>query len=88
MTATDTVIEVSDNGKGFEVDLVLAQGHGLGNMVSRAKKIGARLKIHSQPAKGTSVFIEVPLNERRAESSHSASTVDSSSNATQRVHVG
>ena len=88
MTATDTVIEVSDNGKGFEVDLVRAQGHGLGNMVNRAKKIGARLKVQSQPSKGTSVFIEVPLNEARAESSHSASIVDSSSNATQRAHVG
>lgn len=88
MTATDTVIEVSDNGKGFEVDLVRAQGHGLGNMVNRAKKIGARLKIQSQPSKGTSVFIEVPLNEAQAESSRSASIVDSSSNATQRIHVG
>ncbi|HNP59539.1 MAG TPA: ATP-binding protein [Nitrospirales bacterium] len=88
MTATDTVVEVSDNGKGFEVDLVRAQGHGLGNMVNRAKKIGARLKIHSQPSKGTSVFIEVPLNEAPAENRHSASTVDSSSNATQRAPVG
>ncbi len=88
MTATDTVIEVSDNGKGFEVDLVRAQGHGLGNMVNRAKKIGARLKIHSQPSKGTSVFIEVPLNEASSDSSHSASMVDSSLNATKNVHVG
>jgi two-component sensor histidine kinase len=88
MTATDTVIEVSDNGKGFEVDLVRAQGHGLGNMVNRAKKIGARLKIHSQPSKGTSVLIEVPLNEASSDSSPSASMVDSSLNATKNVHVG
>jgi len=88
MTATDTVIEVADNGKGFEVDLVRAQGHGLGNMVNRAKKIGARLKIHSQPSKGTSVFIEVPLNESPSDDSHSESTLHSSSNATQNVHVG
>ncbi|GJL68113.1 MAG: hypothetical protein NPIRA06_07480 [Nitrospirales bacterium] len=88
MTTTDTVVEVSDNGKGFEVDLVGAQGHGLGNMVKRAKKVGARLKIHSQPSKGTSVFIEVPLHEAPAENRHSASTVDSSSNATQGVPVG
>ncbi|MCA9420272.1 MAG: hypothetical protein KC592_04595 [Nitrospira sp.] len=88
MTATDTVIVVSDNGKGFEVDLVRAQGQGLGNMVNRAKKIGARLKIHSQPSKGTSVFIEVPLNEVPSDGSHSSSTVHSSSNSTQNVQVG
>ncbi|MCA9498705.1 MAG: hypothetical protein KC588_05870 [Nitrospira sp.] len=87
-TPTDTVIEVSDNGKGFEVDLVRAQGHGLGNMVNRAKKIGARLKIHSQPSKGTSVFIEVPLKESLSDSSHSASKVDSSLNPSKNVHVG
>ncbi len=87
-TPTDTVIEVSDNGKGFEVDLVRAQGHGLGNMVNRAKKIGARLKIHSQPSKGTSVFIEVPLNEASSDRSHSASKVDSSLNPSKNVQVG
>ncbi len=87
-TPTDTVIEVSDNGKGFEVDLVRAQGQGLGNMVSRAKKIGARLKIHSQPSKGTSVFIEVPLNESSPDISHSTTMVDSSLNATKNVPVG
>lgn len=87
-TPTDTVIEVSDNGKGFEFDLVRAQGHGLGNMVNRAKKIGARLKVHSQPSKGTSVFIEVPLNEPSSDNSHSTSMVPSSSNATKNAHVG
>ncbi|HSF10153.1 MAG TPA: ATP-binding protein, partial [Nitrospirales bacterium] len=87
-TPTDTVIEVSDNGKGFEVDLVGAQGHGLGNMVNRAKKIGARLKIHSQPSKGTSVVIEVPLNEASSDRSHSASIVDASLSASKNVHVG
>ena len=55
-------LEINDNGRGFEVDLVEAQGHGLGNMVARAKKIGARLKIHSRPKHGTQIHIEVPLN--------------------------
>jgi signal transduction histidine kinase len=55
-------LEILDNGKGFEVDLVEAQGHGLGHMVARAKKIGARFKIHSQPKRGTRVQIELPAN--------------------------
>ena len=87
MTATDMVLEVSDNGKGFEVDLVQAQGHGLGNMVHRAKKIGARLIVHSQLSKGTSVFIEVPLNGKPSDGNHSVSSSHSSSDATRKVPV-
>ncbi len=87
MTATDMVLEVSDNGKGFEVDLVQAQGHGLGNMVHRAKKIGARLIVHSQLSKGTSVFIEVPLNGKPSDGKHSVSSSHSSSDATRKVPV-
>jgi len=56
------VMEIGDNGNGFEVYLVEAQGHGLGNMVARAKKIDARLKIHSRPHHGTSIQVEIPLN--------------------------
>lgn len=55
------VLEIKDNGRGFEVDLVEAQGHGLGNMVARAKQIGAKLKIQSQPQMGTRVVVEVPV---------------------------
>lgn len=63
-TETARILEISDNGKGFEVDLVGAQGHGLGNMVLRAKNINARLKVHSQPKKGGTVIIEIPLDEK------------------------
>ena len=55
-------LEIVDNGTGFEVDLVEAQGRGLGNMVVRAKQIGARLKINSRPKQGTRILIEIPLN--------------------------
>lgn len=88
MTATDMVLEVSDNGKGFEVDLVRAQGHGLGNMVYRAKKIGARLKVHSQLSKGTSVFIEIPLKGKSSDGTYPVSSPQSSSDAIRKVSVG
>jgi signal transduction histidine kinase len=87
LTATDIILEVSDNGRGFEVDLVRAQGHGLGNMVNRAKKIGARLKVHSQLSKGTSVFIEVPLNGKPSDDSHSVSSLHSSMDSTRKIPV-
>ena len=55
-------IELSDNGKGFDVQ---ATGHGLGlrNLVSRAKMIDANLSVNSSPGAGTSVIIAFnPLN--------------------------
>jgi len=82
------VFEVSDNGKGFEVDLVGAQGHGLGNMVLRAKEIGARLKIHSQPNKGTTVLIELPLNEASSSPNYSVGTSKTSMKEAHKVPVG
>ncbi len=60
LTESHIIFEVSDNGKGFEFDLVAAQGHGLGNMAFRAKEIGASLKVQSQPNKGTIILVELP----------------------------
>ena len=61
-------LEIRDNGHGFEVDLVEAQGNGLGNMVARARKIGARLKVNSKSKQGTRVYVEVPINQPPVES--------------------
>ena len=66
--AKAVALEVKDNGHGFEVDLVEAQGNGLGNMVSRARKIGARLKINSKAKQGTRVHVEVPIAQESVES--------------------
>ena len=60
VSESQVTFEVSDNGKGFEFDLVGAQGHGLGKMALRAKEIGARLKVNGQPNKGTTIVIELP----------------------------
>lgn len=56
-------VEIKDNGRGFEVDLVEVQGRGLGSMIARAKKIGAKLKIHSRPKEGTRILVEVPVHD-------------------------
>jgi two-component sensor histidine kinase len=87
MRDTDMILEVSDDGKGFEVDLVRAQGHGLGSMVNRAKKIGARLKVHSQLSKGTSVLIEVPLSGKLSDGRNPVSSANPSLNANRKVPV-
>jgi len=85
---TQILLEVSDNGKGFEFDLVGAQGHGLGNMAIRAKQIGARLKIQSQPNKGTSIVIELPRDEKSSNGTYSLSSSKLSAETAQKVPAG
>jgi len=54
------VMTVEDDGKGFEVNK-LRSGNGLINMKERARFIGGNLSIDSQPGKGTSVRLEMPM---------------------------
>ena len=82
------LLEVSDNGKGFEFDLVGAEGHGLGKMARRAKEIGARLKIHSQPNKGTTIVIELPRKVPTSTGNHAVLASQSSSEKSEKVPVG
>ena len=82
------LLEVSDNGKGFEFDLVAAEGHGLGKMARRAKEIGARLKVHSQPNKGTTIVIELPRKATSLAGNHAVSVTQSSNGKSEKVPVG
>lgn len=88
VSETQILLEVSDNGRGFEFDLVGAEGHGLGNMALRAKEIGARLKVQSQPKKGTTIVIELSRKPDSSESNNSVSSSQSSSEKPQDVLVG
>ncbi len=85
VTESQIIFEVSDNGKGFEFDLVAAQGHGLGNMAFRAKEIGASLKVQSQPKKGTTILVEVP---RRVGAPESQEFLSSDKVVPEKVSVG
>lgn len=53
--------EVEDNGIGFSaVDIQASRnGNGLRNMKLRAEEIGGKLRIESQPGKGTKVILEL-----------------------------
>ena len=62
LRATDGIIvlEVVDNGKGFDVQSIgETGGMGLANLKDRAQKLKAQLEIASTPEKGTSVKIVV-----------------------------
>ncbi|RLD04434.1 MAG: hypothetical protein DRI56_11290 [Chloroflexota bacterium] len=57
-------LEISDNGKGFNVDSTKKNlGHGLSNMQRRTRKVGGSIKIDSAPLRGTCVQVWVPNGE-------------------------
>jgi signal transduction histidine kinase len=51
-------LEVVDEGCGFDPERVGGGGMGLDNMRARAKAIGAKFEIHSQPGEGTCVSVQ------------------------------
>lgn len=61
------VVEIRDDGLGFEPDMDHPGHFGLESMRSRAAEIGAQLSITSSPGRGTVVRIEAPAeaNGRR-----------------------
>ncbi len=59
-----TTLSVRDNGKGFEVprsmaDLASVGKLGLAGMEERARLVGGKLTLESEPGKGTTVTVEV-----------------------------
>ncbi len=57
--ASQTVVEIIDNGSGYDIKAVTSGSHGLYNMESRAKKINASLEIFSD-GNGTKVSLQLP----------------------------
>jgi signal transduction histidine kinase len=56
---SDLVVEISDDGQGFELEAA-APGVGLSSMQERAAIVGGRLEIESEVGQGTSVCLRVP----------------------------
>ena len=56
------VLEVSDDGVGFDYDRAV-DGHGLRNMRERAFSVGGRLSVHTEPGHGSRVRFEMPATE-------------------------
>jgi signal transduction histidine kinase len=67
------LVEVEDDGRGFDVGAVRlesdqARGLGLLGMQERVSLLGGTIDIHSEPGSGTTVHMEVPVP--RARESH------------------
>jgi signal transduction histidine kinase len=60
-TEERVLMEIHDNGKGFEIEKMNASiGHGLANMQTRARLVGGDLDISSVMGEGTTVLAWVP----------------------------
>jgi PAS domain S-box-containing protein len=59
----DVLIEVRDNGRGFDASAEMPQAHrGIRNMEARARDASCELAVTSMPGEGTVVAIRVPLS--------------------------
>lgn len=52
---------VRDDGRGFDSAATRPDGHGIANMVERARRLGGSLDVESEPGRGTDVRMVVPL---------------------------
>lgn len=60
-TEERVLMEIHDNGKGFEMEnMNAAIGHGLANMQTRARAVGGDLDISSVVGEGTTILAWVP----------------------------
>ena len=55
------VLEIDDDGKGFDKARVQGTGQGMRNLRERASKLGGRLAITSRPGQGTSVRVTIRI---------------------------
>ncbi len=63
ITPERLMLEVQDDGLGFDMDKVrLSIGHGLSNMLRRARSVGGDVEITSAPGEGTTVLAWLPRN--------------------------
>lgn len=53
-------VDIRDDGCGFDPTMA-SQGRGLANMQARASALGGQLSLNSQPGRGTSVRLWLPL---------------------------
>jgi len=58
----DLVLTIRDDGSGF--DLAKARGRGLGliSLEERVRHVGGRLVIDTEPQRGTTIRVVVPLS--------------------------
>jgi signal transduction histidine kinase len=59
-TETELVLNIVDDGMGFDGETVSTKGLGLISMGERLEAIGGSLKLRTRPGAGTRVEVAVP----------------------------
>ena len=59
-------LQIKDNGKGFKVEKINGDGHGLRSMTRRAKALGGNLTIKSRSKEGTTVECLMPFTKNNS----------------------
>ena len=59
-THKSIILEITDNGEGFDIHSIDQSGIGLQNMKARTSQINGTLKISSRPGSGTTIKVVVP----------------------------
>jgi signal transduction histidine kinase len=58
------LLEIDDDGHGFDPTAAGGTGRGLGNLRGRAARLGGRAEITSVPGQGTTVRVAIPVGRR------------------------
>ena len=53
------VLEIDDDGRGFDPATARPGGQGLGNLRARAQALGGRVELDSHPGEGTRVRVQL-----------------------------
>ncbi|MDB5223628.1 MAG: hypothetical protein JWN83_2295 [Chitinophagaceae bacterium] len=62
-SVSSLVVNVIDNGKGFEEDLKMATGLGIKNMKHRTQLLGGTIEWISSPGNGSTVNLKLPVKK-------------------------
>jgi PAS domain S-box-containing protein len=62
MDAEQLILTITDNGKGFNVTSI-KKGLGIDNMVNRADIFNGKLDLKTEPGKGCSITVTIPINK-------------------------
>ncbi|MBI3133844.1 MAG: sensor histidine kinase [Bacteroidetes bacterium] len=63
----DTIsIMIEDDGVGFDPVTIKMSGRGLRNITARSEWLHGNITIDSRPGKGTTIFIEIPIEKQSA----------------------
>jgi signal transduction histidine kinase len=55
------ILEIDDDGSGFDQEAAQGSGSGLANLEGRAAALGGTLRVESVPGQGTTVRLDVPV---------------------------